>query len=270
MEKVLVLSVLFTVFGMFMWHAITQGERQNKGIFAECDAADAFCLWRRRNPDVFLGLSDEGRVLLGEWIVAVEELQRAFPYIESCAEKKEWLLSLLDEFPPNHPRRRGRGQPKERPLDVLFCVDILTPMTECAYGIIPFFENGHNLEVFLIHQYGSAGDTLWTFPKGRPEPGEVPLETALRECKEETGMIPDRVIEDVPISTSYVFDRRGARVEKTSTYFVALMREKAFLVQLEEVREAGWFTIGTARERITFPDYKKLLDEAISILDNYL
>lgn len=143
-------------------------------------------------------------------------------------------------------------------------------MTEQSYGVIPFHRGDAGLEVFLIHQYGSGGDTLWTFPKGRPERGETPLQTALRECKEETGMTPETLIENLPIETSYVFIRNGEKVEKTSVYFVSLMSGKTFSVQPEEVSEAGWFLIDAARERLTFPDYKKLLDEAVNILDNSL
>jgi 8-oxo-dGTP pyrophosphatase MutT (NUDIX family) len=139
-------------------------------------------------------------------------------------------------------------------------------MIEHAYGIIPFYRGEAGLEVFLIHQYGSGGDLLWTFPKGRPEPGELPLQTALRECKEETNIVPTTIYEASPVSTSYTFDRRGVSVEKTSTYFVGMVEDKAYSVQPEEVKEAGWFTIDAAREQITFPDYKELLDEAVAIV----
>jgi bis(5'-nucleosidyl)-tetraphosphatase len=143
-------------------------------------------------------------------------------------------------------------------------------MIEQSYGVIPFYEGENGREVFLIHQYGSSGDTLWTFPKGRPEQGETPYETALRECKEETGMTPAKTFEESPVHVSYTFARNGKQVEKTSTYYVSIMNEKAFTIQPEEVKEAGWFSIRDAREQITFPDYKKLLDDALSILDNSL
>jgi bis(5'-nucleosidyl)-tetraphosphatase len=143
-------------------------------------------------------------------------------------------------------------------------------MIENAYGIIPFHRDTSSVKVFLIHQYGSGGDTLWTFPKGRPEPNETPLQTAVRECKEETGINPVHIEVEHPVSTSYVFERRGEQVEKTSTYYVALVDDATFTIQPEEVKEAGWFAIEDARERLTFPDYKVLLNEAVRILDNLL
>lgn len=139
-------------------------------------------------------------------------------------------------------------------------------MTEHSYGIIPFFKSKDGLKVFLIHQYGSGGDTLWTFPKGRPEVGEKPLQTAFRECKEEANIEPIKVYEDTPLSNSYSFLRNGEPIDKTSTYFVGIVETESFTVQPEEVKEAGWFTLEEARERITFPDYKKMLDEAVAIV----
>ena len=45
--------------------------------------------------------------------------------------------------------------------------------------------------VLLAH---ATGTPRWDLPKGRCEPGETPIEAALRECREETGLDfqPDR------------------------------------------------------------------------------
>jgi len=140
-------------------------------------------------------------------------------------------------------------------------------MTEYAYGIIPFYKVQDDWEVFLIHQYGSAGDMLWTFPKGRPNLGETPIETARRECLEETGISPHHVFSEHPLSTSYAFVRKGVKIEKTSTYYFGIVKDRMYTIQQEEVKEAGWFNIKAARAKLTFADYKKLLDDAMSFLD---
>lgn len=140
-------------------------------------------------------------------------------------------------------------------------------MKEEAFGIIPFHRDIDGLKVFLIHMYGSGGDILWTFPKGRPDGEETPLQTAKRECFEETGIQPVRIMEEHTVSTSYVFARRGVVVEKTSTYYIGLVDIPDFKIQPEEVKEADWFVISAAREKITFPDYKILLDDAVKLLD---
>ncbi len=141
-------------------------------------------------------------------------------------------------------------------------------MTEQSYGFIPFYKDEQGLKVFLIHQYGSSGDLLWTFPKGRGEEGETPTQTAVRELEEETGMAVSSFDETKSVSRSYTFIRNGTAVEKTSTYYIGFVTDTEFKIQPEEVKEARWFTIEDAKDKLTFPDYKKLLDDALLLLDN--
>jgi len=53
-----------------------------------------------------------------------------------------------------------------------------------AYGGVLVDANGH---VLLRRPKGDFHGYVWTFPKGRPDPGESPEQAALREVKEETG-----------------------------------------------------------------------------------
>ncbi len=140
-------------------------------------------------------------------------------------------------------------------------------MQELAYGFIPFLRDVHGLKVFLIHQYGSGGDILWTFPKGRAEEGESPIQTAIRELKEETNLEISSYDASKLVSRSYSFERKGVQIDKTSTYFIGFVTNPDFTIQPEEVKEAGWFSIPDAEKQLTFPDYKKLLTDALLILD---
>ena len=61
--------------------------------------------------------------------------------------------------------------------------------TDVSYGVIPIRQVGDTWEVFLIHQFSNIGNnSYWVFPKGHPEAGETPEQTAKRELIEETGM----------------------------------------------------------------------------------
>jgi len=53
-----------------------------------------------------------------------------------------------------------------------------------AYGGVVVDPNGR---VLLRRPKGDFDGYVWTFPKGRPDAGETPEQTALREVKEETG-----------------------------------------------------------------------------------
>ena len=53
-----------------------------------------------------------------------------------------------------------------------------------AYGGVLINAAG---EILLVEPKGHFGGYAWTFPKGRPDAGETPMQVALREVREETG-----------------------------------------------------------------------------------
>ena len=64
-----------------------------------------------------------------------------------------------------------------------------------AAVLAPLYEDGPDIRLILIrrpvHMPTHGGDLA--FPGGKPEPGEGPLDTALREAGEEVGIDPDDV-----------------------------------------------------------------------------
>jgi 8-oxo-dGTP pyrophosphatase MutT (NUDIX family) len=131
-----------------------------------------------------------------------------------------------------------------------------------SYGIIPVRKTEAGLELLLIHMYGSAGGTHWTFPKGRPEVGETPLEAALRECKEEVGLIPARVYEDDSILEHYSFIHGDIAIDKTVTYYVGLIENGEVTIQPEEIKEATWLPLNEVSARLTYPAAQLVLEQA--------
>lgn len=63
-----------------------------------------------------------------------------------------------------------------------------------AYGGVLINDRG---EVQLREPAGHFGGYVWTFAKGRPDPGETPEQTALREVLEETGQAA-RIVALIP------------------------------------------------------------------------
>lgn len=140
---------------------------------------------------------------------------------------------------------------------------------EHSYGIIPFYKDENGLKVLVIYQYGSAGDLVWTFPKGKHEEGEEPLTTAHRELREETGLEAD-VLEDIePLCIEYSFERKGVHVDKVTRYFLGFAKTTDVALQNIELKDAKWLSPEDAYEKITFEGHKKLLKEALVKLSEH-
>ncbi len=140
-----------------------------------------------------------------------------------------------------------------------------------SYGLIPIWRKDHKNKFLLIHMYGmDSGKSHWTFPKGHREEGESPVQTAVRETEEETGVSVDFVDQSQKFISTYDFIYKGVRVDKIVTYFICFVKKPYIKVQESEIIEANWYTYNDARERLTHSVTKKLLDDVIVYLEEQI
>lgn len=128
-----------------------------------------------------------------------------------------------------------------------------------SYGVIPVFNDQGVWYVFLINQFGRAGGVYWTLPKGHAEGGEASTDAALRELSEETGITLSRLIDTKSYIQEYSFKYEDTIVNKKVIYYLGIAAAKTFVIQEDEVSDAGWFTFDKAKERLTFEHAKEML-----------
>ncbi len=142
--------------------------------------------------------------------------------------------------------------------------------TDVSYGIIPLRRVGDEWEVFLIHQFSKIGNnSYWVFPKGHPDDGESPLQTALRELKEETNLVPVKVEKEPTFKLEYSFVFDETKIDKTVEFFIGVIEETEFKVDTIEVKEAGWYTLDAAADRLDYQDTKQMFVAARAFIENY-
>jgi ADP-ribose pyrophosphatase YjhB (NUDIX family) len=131
-----------------------------------------------------------------------------------------------------------------------------------AGGVVTRQVDGRT-EVALIRPQGRP-EGHWVLPKGLVEAGERPVDAAVREVFEETGLRAE-AIASLP-SSNYIYRRASERVFKIVEWW--LMRaldgeigaiEEAMRV---EVSDARWFPLDEAQGLLAYPGERALIAPA--------
>ena len=105
----------------------------------------------------------------------------------------------------------------------------------------------------------------WSFPKGHVESDETEIETALREIREETGLLAEIDSGFRHLVTYYP----KPNVVKDVVFFLATVTGGAEHAQEEEIAEIGWFSFDEARNNITYASDEAILLAAEKYLSNH-
>jgi ADP-ribose pyrophosphatase YjhB (NUDIX family) len=134
-------------------------------------------------------------------------------------------------------------------------------------GGIVFRPVGKSFEVALIRVARADGETAWALPKGWVEDGEDYEQTAVREAREETGLMT-RVCRKVD-QISYEFYSRADhhRISKTVHLFLLECLGGDTRDHDAEVEEVRWFPIDDAMRRLTYKNERAALEKAALLLD---
>lgn len=132
---------------------------------------------------------------------------------------------------------------------------------EVSCGIVPFRQAGEEWQVFLVRMH----EGHWGFPKGHIHNLENHHRCAMRELHEETGLNVINLLSETPMREHYTYLREGIEVLKEVFYFPALVEGEVDL-QEDEIAEGGWFPLQEARERITFHESRRVLDDVLDFI----
>ncbi|MDP6461454.1 MAG: NUDIX domain-containing protein [Gemmatimonadota bacterium] len=112
---------------------------------------------------------------------------------------------------------------------------------------------------------------VWVLPKGRIEEGETTEEAALREVREETGLL-GRIVRPLSV-IRYTYksrdddDRRGMTIHKTVHFFLLEFVEGRTEDHDHEVLEVKWFPLGLGGRILFHAGEREVLAAARTILD---
>ena len=136
---------------------------------------------------------------------------------------------------------------------------------ETSAGIVLFRKEGPK-NLFLLLYYPSGH---WDFVKGKMEKDETIHETAIRETKEETGIIDVKFLDNFEEWIEYNFQYQGELVHKKVVFFLAETNTKDVQISHEHL-DYTWMDYNTAMEKTTFDNAKTVLTKAQMLLSKTL
>jgi 8-oxo-dGTP pyrophosphatase MutT (NUDIX family) len=113
------------------------------------------------------------------------------------------------------------------------------------------------LRAALIARRDRRGRLLWSLPKGHIEDGEGPIEAALREVEEETGIV-GRILAPLGV-IDYWFTAPDRRVHKTVHHYLMEAAGGDLSDDDIEVEAVAWVPLGALSARLAYPDERRLV-----------
>ncbi|GIW67598.1 MAG: hypothetical protein KatS3mg096_466 [Candidatus Parcubacteria bacterium] len=137
--------------------------------------------------------------------------------------------------------------------------------------------NSAEIEVLLVHPGGPfyKNKDLWDIPKGEIEENEEPLQAAVREFKEETGLVFssddlnkiiffDKFLRHTDKKTIYIFliekNFGNNLVPKSNFIEIEFPAKSKRFIKIPEIDKMDYFNLKEAKEKV-FPWLKELLEK---------
>ncbi len=134
-------------------------------------------------------------------------------------------------------------------------------MNEKSSGAVIFRDTPEGI-VFLLLHYPSGH---WDFVKGKIETGENPLDTVIRETKEEAGISDLNFVEGFEENIEYDFQFEGELIHKKVVFYLAKTNTEKITISHEHL-DFVWLDYKSAFEKTTYQNTKSVLSKANQLL----
>jgi 8-oxo-dGTP pyrophosphatase MutT (NUDIX family) len=133
-----------------------------------------------------------------------------------------------------------------------------------AGGVVYRRGDDGSLEILLASRRTRRGDLAWGLAKGGIEDGESNEDAAIREVREETGIVAQ--IEGSLGETKYFYVWEDVRIRKTVHFFLMRAVGGDTEDRDDEMEEIRWFPMERALKRAAYRGERDVLGRAAELL----
>ena len=127
---------------------------------------------------------------------------------------------------------------------------------QTSSGGVIFRNSRKGIEAALI---AVKNKTVWCLPKGAIDKNEDFQTAAVREVREETGLLGEIIDEIEKISYWYFSKDENVKFNKTVYFYLMEYKSGSTDAHDQEVDEARWFLIDEAINKLTYKGEKEIL-----------
>lgn len=140
-----------------------------------------------------------------------------------------------------------------------------SPTVRVAYvDVVVLRGQGDGLQVLCLRR-GAKGRSpgSWEAVHAHVDPGETPLQTALREVTEETGLHPEKFYNLSRVETFY---RHSANEVVLVPVFAAFVSKDREVILSDEHDRYEWLRPEAARMRVSWPRIRREISQAMRLI----
>lgn len=135
---------------------------------------------------------------------------------------------------------------------------------EVSSGGVVYRTADGRTEVVLASRRTRSGDLVWGLPKGHLDSGESPEEAAIREVREEAGLIAE--IRDPLGTISYTYSWEGQGISKIVHFFLMRAIGGDTSDHDHEMEEVRWFQLEEALDSAAYDSERDVIKRAAEAL----
>ena len=114
---------------------------------------------------------------------------------------------------------------------------------------------------------GRNDPVRWSLPKGTPDQGESLEQTALREVREETGLLADIEAPIGNINYWFVIPPEGTHCNKTVHFYLMAHKGGSTSDHDPEFDQVEWFDPETALKNLIYANEVKVMEQALAMIE---